>query len=65
LKDKVLGGTVNKGVPVFITENGLSEADGNGTIDSAETMRWFSFVDQYKLSTCNWSVIDNNETSAH
>lgn len=33
-------------------------------IDITETTRWFSFVDQYKLSTCNWSVIDKNETSA-
>jgi endoglucanase len=55
---------LQKGAPIFVTEYGLSESDGNGSIDTAETARWFSFLDQYTLSTCNWSVIDKNETSS-
>lgn len=63
LRDKVVA-ALQKGAPIVITEYGISEANGNGTIDTAETTKWFSFIDQYKLSTCNWSVIDKNETSA-
>jgi endoglucanase len=63
LRDKVLG-AMKKGAPIFITEYGLSEADGNGAIDTVETAKWFSFVDEYSLSTCNWSISDKPETSA-
>jgi endoglucanase len=45
-------------------EYGLSEAGGNGAINTMETTKWFLFVDQYSLSACNWLVIDKNETSA-
>jgi endoglucanase len=62
-RDKVIT-ALQKGAPIFVTEYGISESDGNGSIDTAETAKWFSFIDQYKLSTCNWSVIDKNETSA-
>ena len=55
---------IHKGFPIFVTEYGISESNGNGMIDTVEMAKWFSFVDQYKLSTCNWSVIDKNETSA-
>lgn len=55
---------INKGLPLFVTEYGISEANGNGTIDYTETQLWFSFVNKYKQSTCNWSVMDKDETSA-
>jgi endoglucanase len=63
LRNKVLG-AMKKGAPIFITEYGLSKADGNGAIDTVETTKWFSFVDEYELSTCNWSIMDKEETSA-
>ena len=62
-RDKVIT-ALRKGVPIFITEYGISESNGNGSIDTAETAKWFVFIDQNKLSTCNWSVIDKNETSS-
>ena len=63
LRDKVIT-ALQKGLPIFVTEYGISEANGNGVIDTTETAKWFSFIDGYKLSTCNWSVIDKDETSA-
>ena len=45
LRNKVVS-AVQKGVPIFITEYGISEANGNGLIDSTETAKWFSFVDR-------------------
>lgn len=55
---------IKNGAPLFVTEYGISEASGNGNINYAETEKWLSFVKEYKLSTCNWSVMDKDETSA-
>jgi endoglucanase len=63
LRDKAKT-AMNNGAALFVTEYGISEANGNGIIDSVETARWLDFVDAYKLSTCNWSLFDKNETSA-
>lgn len=63
LRNKALTAMKN-GAPLFVTEFGISEASGNGTINYAETEKWLSFVSEYRLSTCNWSVMDKDETSA-
>jgi endoglucanase len=63
LRDKAID-AFHKGIPIFVTEYGISEANGNGKIDTLETAAWFSFIDEHQLSTCNWSVIDKKETSA-
>ncbi|MBC8053472.1 MAG: glycoside hydrolase family 5 protein [Sphingobacteriaceae bacterium] len=63
LRDRTLA-ALNKGIAVFVTEFGTSEASGNGTFDQTETNNWFTFLDQHKISWCNWSVADKTETSA-
>jgi endoglucanase len=55
---------MNGGAALFVTEYGISEASGSGVIDFPEAERWLSFIDQYKLSSCNWSIMDKDETSA-
>jgi endoglucanase len=63
LRDKATR-ALNKGVALMVTEFGLSEASGTGFLDQAETRTWWRFLDQHKISWCNWSVTDKNETSA-
>jgi endoglucanase len=63
LREKAIA-AIKNGLPIIVTEYGVSESNGNGIIDSIETAKWFSFIDEYGLSTCNWSVIDKDETSA-
>ncbi len=63
LRDKSVA-AINKGASLFISEFGTSEASGSGIIDWTETDRWINFFKQYKISTCNWSAFDKNETSA-
>ena len=63
LRDKAIAALQN-GAALFVTEYGISEASGAGKIDDEETGRWLSFVDSLKLSSCNWSIIDKDETSA-
>jgi endoglucanase len=63
LRDKATV-ALNKGIALFVTEFGTSEASGNGFLDEAETRNWWTFLDQKKISWCNWSIADKSETSA-
>ena len=63
LRDKAAT-ALNLGAALFVSEFGISEASGDGAIDYQETQLWTNFLDQNKLSWCNWSVADKNETSA-
>ena len=55
---------LNGGVPIFVTEYGVSEATGDGTINETEANIWWDFLDTHKISWCNWSVADKEELSA-
>lgn len=63
LRDKVLL-ALNNGIPIFASEFGISEASGDGSIDSDEAEIWWSFLDEHKLSSTNWSIADKEELSA-
>jgi len=52
------------GVPLFVTEYGLSEASGNGVLDIEEARAWYEFMNAHNLSRCAWSICDKNESSA-
>ncbi len=51
-------------VPLFVTEYGTSEASGDGSLNSDEADKWWAFLDQYKISHCNWSIADKVELAA-
>ena len=55
---------MNNGIPVFISEWGLSDASGNGGIYIDEANRWMNFINENNLSYINWSLADKNESSA-
>ena len=55
---------LDKGIALFSTEYGTSEATGNGTFDAAETQLWWAFLDANGVGCTNWSVSALNETSA-
>ncbi len=55
---------LNNGIALWVSEFGTSESSGNGTLDSTETDIWMNFMESRKISWCNWSVADKNETSA-
>jgi len=52
------------GIPLFVSEWGVSESDGNGDIDITETNLWIVFLEKNNLSWCNWSVTNKDESSA-
>ncbi|MFS4469354.1 glycoside hydrolase family 5 protein [Maribacter sp. 2210JD10-5] len=51
-------------IALFVTEYGTTEFTGNGTIDIAETNTWWDFLDENKISWCNWSVADKVESAS-
>ena len=55
---------MEEGLPVFVTECGLSEADGSGKVDFASAAQWFDYLDEHKLSYAVWSLSNKAETSA-
>jgi endoglucanase len=63
LREKAKG-ALEKGITLFVTEFGTTEASGNGAVDEVETREWLAFMDQNNISWCNWSISDKNETSA-
>jgi len=55
---------IDNNIPVFVTEFGISEASGDGSIDENEANLWWDFLDKNKISWCNWSIADKDELSA-
>lgn len=55
---------ISSGLPVFVTEWGVGEANGNGKFDVEKTDKWFSWMEKNKLSWANWNITDKKETTA-
>ncbi|HEV8504438.1 MAG TPA: glycoside hydrolase family 5 protein [Chitinophagaceae bacterium] len=55
---------LNNGAALMVTEYGLSQASGDEGIYEEETKKWWKFMDDHHLSSCNWSVADKVESSA-
>jgi endoglucanase len=55
---------LNNGVALMVTEYGTAEASGSGVLDPAESRKWWDFLDQNFISSCNWSVAALGETTA-
>ena len=47
---------LNAGYPVFISEWGTTNADGDGEPSSGATNEWTTFMDQNNIPNCNWSL---------
>jgi len=63
LRDKATR-ALQSGVALMVTEFGTTDASGNGKVDKEETQTWWKFIDDNKLSWCNWSVANKAESSA-
>lgn len=55
---------LQNGAPIFITEFGTSNADGNNNFSPGATRDWIKWANQNKISWANWSYADKGETSA-
>jgi endoglucanase len=55
---------MKRGLALFVTEWGTSIDTGDGGYDPEESDLWIQFMDKYKISWCNWSLIDKPETTS-
>ena len=51
-------------IPVFVTEWGGCNYDGNGYFNTGEVNNWLRLMWDNKISWCKWSIMAKNETSA-
>lgn len=63
LRDKALL-ALNNNIPIFVTEYGVTQASGDVEINVPESELWWAFLDEHKISHCNWSIADKEEMSA-
>ena len=52
------------GLPLFVTEWGVGEANGNGIFDKEKTDKWLNWMESHQLSWANWSLADKKETTS-
>ena len=55
---------LDAGIPIFVTEHGVTEYTGDGFVDVEEAKTWWAFLDANKISWLNWSIADKEESSA-
>lgn len=53
---------VKKGIPVFVSESGATEASGNGKIDEESEQKWVDLMEELKVSWVCWSISDKDES---
>ncbi|MBR3683333.1 MAG: cellulase family glycosylhydrolase [Lachnospiraceae bacterium] len=56
--------TIDKGLPIFVTEFGICDASGNGRIDYYQSEEWIKSMNQYGVSYCIWNLSNKDESSS-
>ncbi|GAB3920695.1 glycoside hydrolase family 5 protein [Mucilaginibacter myungsuensis] len=51
-------------LPLFVTEWGVGESNGNGVFDIDKTNKWLNWMEKNQLSWTDWSIVDKKETTA-
>ena len=59
-----LEAAITSGLPVFISECGISEDSGDGDLNFAMAAKWFDYLNRNGISYAVWSLSDKNESSA-
>ena len=63
LRDE-LEAAAEAGLPVFVSECGVCEADGDGAVDFRSAAEWFRYLNERQISYAVWSLSDKDESSA-
>ncbi|MBU0696447.1 MAG: glycoside hydrolase family 5 protein [Bacteroidetes bacterium] len=53
-----------KALPLFVTEWGVGESNGDGVFDLGKNAVWMKWLKDNKLSWVNWNITDKKETTA-
>lgn len=55
---------IKSGLPLFVSEFGICDASGNGSINKKQADKWIKLLDKYHVSYVAWNLSNKNETSA-
>ncbi|MCD7957020.1 MAG: cellulase family glycosylhydrolase [Lachnospiraceae bacterium] len=55
---------MDAGLPIFVSEYGISDASGNGTLDIDQANTWMTLLDERQISCAMWSFSNRDESSA-
>lgn len=55
---------LEKGLALFVTEWGTTDASGNGAVDKTSADEWLTYLEKNQISWCNWSLCNKSESSA-
>ncbi len=55
---------INAGLPVFVSEYGICDSSGSGSIDESSANTWVSLMNQYGVSYVMWNMSNKDESSA-
>ena len=55
---------IDGGLPIFVSEYGICDASGNGSIDVEQADAWVQAMDEYGVSYVAWNLSNKAETSA-
>lgn len=55
---------MDNGIPLFVSEFGISDASGNGGIDIDEADKWINFLDENQIGYAMWNLSNKDESSA-
>ncbi|MBP3898949.1 MAG: glycoside hydrolase family 5 protein [Mogibacterium sp.] len=55
---------INNGLPVFVSEFGICDASGNGSVDIGQADRWKELIEKYNVSYICWNLSNKDESSA-
>lgn len=55
---------LGRGLPIFVTEWGVSTADGRSGVFKRESDRFLDFLQQRKISWVSWSLADDGNSSS-
>lgn len=61
---KKLEKAVNAGLPLFVTEFGICDASGAGSINKTEANKWMKLLVKYNIGSCIWNLSNKDETCA-
>ena len=63
LRDKAQK-ALDAGLPLFVSEFGISDASGNGGLNKTEGGKWLSFLKKNKIAFIGWNLSNKGESSA-
>ncbi len=61
---KAMTDAIDAGLPIFVSEYGICDASGNGSIDENQARKWIDVMNQYGISYVAWNLSNKSETSA-